>query len=97
VGVRDSTGLAFALRGVTLDVPAGAKIGIVGRTGAGKSSLIMALFRLAPPDAGAVRIDGVDACPDVSHGVAIFRFNGIDCASHRSAFKVPRPQSRARC
>ena len=65
VGVRDSTGLAFALRGVTLDVPAGAKIGIVGRTGAGKSSLLAALLRLSEPERGAdgscgIVIDGTD-------------------------------------
>ena len=48
------------LKGVTFRCQAGEKVGIVGRTGAGKSSLIMALFRLARPDSGAVRIDGVD-------------------------------------
>lgn len=50
---------AFVLRDLQLSIKAEEKIGIVGRTGAGKSSLIQALFRLAELD-GAIRIDGVD-------------------------------------
>lgn len=48
------------LRGVDLDVPAGAVVGLFGRTGSGKSTLLGVLARLHNPPRGAVRIDGVD-------------------------------------
>jgi ATP-binding cassette, subfamily B, bacterial len=45
------------LRGFTLAVPGGQKVGLVGRSGAGKSTIIALLQRLYDPDAGEVRID----------------------------------------
>ncbi|KAH8065622.1 ATPase [Aureococcus anophagefferens] len=43
---------APALRGVSFAVDGGERLGVCGRTGAGKSSLVAALFRLAEPGGG---------------------------------------------
>jgi ABC-type multidrug transport system fused ATPase/permease subunit len=48
------------LRNLTMSVKAGEKIGIVGRTGAGKSSIMTALYRLVELSSGSISIDGVD-------------------------------------
>jgi ABC-type multidrug transport system fused ATPase/permease subunit len=50
----------YALDGVSFTVHAGAKVGVVGRTGAGKSSLMQVLFRLSSLESGSIRIDGTD-------------------------------------
>ncbi len=50
----------WALRDVNLDVPAGTTVALLGATGAGKSTLAGLVLRLYDPQAGSVRIDGVD-------------------------------------
>uniref|UniRef100_M4B260 Uncharacterized protein n=1 Tax=Hyaloperonospora arabidopsidis (strain Emoy2) TaxID=559515 RepID=M4B260_HYAAE len=60
VDLRYRPGLSRVLRGLTFTVNPKEKIGIVGRTGAGKSSLIVGLMRLVELDAGSIKIDGVD-------------------------------------
>ena len=46
--------------GLTFNVRGGMKVGIAGRTGAGKSSLMIALFRIQEIEKGSVLIDGID-------------------------------------
>ncbi|KAI9164332.1 hypothetical protein H9P43_008161 [Blastocladiella emersonii ATCC 22665] len=56
---RYRPGLDLALRDVSFKVLPGEKVGIVGRTGSGKSTLTMALFRAIEAAAGSITIDGV--------------------------------------
>ena len=48
------------LKGVSLDVPAGTSLGIIGPTGAGKSTLAQLLPRFYDPDRGRITLDGID-------------------------------------
>ncbi|KAM6951720.1 ATP-binding cassette sub-family C member 3 isoform 1-T1 [Aplochiton taeniatus] len=57
--VRYREGLDLVLKNLTLSVKGGEKIGIVGRTGAGKSSMTLCLFRLLEAAGGEITIDGV--------------------------------------
>lgn len=68
-GIRDSVGFdevrfgygdRGVLNGVDLRIPRGALVALVGPSGAGKTTLVNLLPRFFDPDAGAVRIDGVD-------------------------------------
>lgn len=51
-------GLPMVLKGISIDVKGGEKVGVVGRTGAGKSSLMLALFRIVELNSGSITIDG---------------------------------------
>ncbi|XP_036428800.1 canalicular multispecific organic anion transporter 2 isoform X1 [Colossoma macropomum] len=57
--VRYREGLDLVLRNISLKVKGGEKIGIVGRTGAGKSSMTLCLFRLLEAAGGEITIDAV--------------------------------------
>jgi ABC-type multidrug transport system fused ATPase/permease subunit len=52
--------LGPTLKGLTASIKAGEKIGIVGRTGAGKSSIMVALYRIVELSRGRITIDDID-------------------------------------
>jgi ABC-type multidrug transport system fused ATPase/permease subunit len=62
VWVRYAPHLSWVLRDVSIEIPAGAHVGIVGRTGSGKSTLFQALFRFVEPERGRILIGGVEHC-----------------------------------
>lgn len=60
VTLRYLPSLPPALCDVTFNIPGGTQVGIVGRTGAGKSSILNALFRLSPICGGYIIVDNLD-------------------------------------
>lgn len=61
VGFKYSEEGPWVLKDISFEIPAGATLAIVGRTGAGKSTLVEMMARLFDPTAGTVKIDGHDA------------------------------------
>jgi len=59
VHLRYRPGTDLVLNGLTFDIEPGQKIGIVGRTGAGKSTLALALSRIIECEKGQIQIDGL--------------------------------------
>ncbi|KAL7412017.1 hypothetical protein BDY24DRAFT_117838 [Mrakia frigida] len=65
ISVRDlemkyAPDLPSVLHGVSFDIKAGEKIGLIGRTASGKSTLALALLRFTDPSSGSIFIDGID-------------------------------------
>nr|XP_048320178.1 ABC transporter C family member 13-like isoform X1 [Ziziphus jujuba var. spinosa] len=60
VTLRYMPSLPAALKDVTFTIEGGMQVGIIGRTGAGKSSVLNALFRLTPICGGCITVDGIN-------------------------------------
>ncbi|XP_061365513.1 ABC transporter C family member 4-like [Gastrolobium bilobum] len=58
--VRYRPNTPLVLKGITLSINGGEKIGVVGRTGSGKSTLIQVFFRLVEPSGGKIIVDSID-------------------------------------
>ena len=60
ISVRYRQNTPLVLKDLSFELPAGKKLGIVGRTGAGKSTISNVLSRIIEVESGNIEIDGVD-------------------------------------
>jgi ATP-binding cassette subfamily C (CFTR/MRP) protein 4 len=67
LNVRYRPGLPLSLRSLTFEIPGGSRVGVVGRTGCGKSTLVQSLIRLLEAEDGQIFIDSVvsGCCADM--------------------------------
>lgn len=109
---HSSAGAVPALEEINLDIPAGSVFGIIGRSGAGKSSLLRTINRLEQPTSGQVLVDGVDIGQLSESGLVQLRrrigmiFQHFNLLSAKTVFEnvalpltvagVPRAQITAR-
>ncbi|GHU13111.1 methionine import ATP-binding protein MetN 1 [Betaproteobacteria bacterium] len=70
---QSSAGKVSALEDISLDIQAGSIFGIIGRSGAGKSSLLRTINRLETPSSGRVWVDGVDVAALDENGLVALR------------------------
>ncbi len=73
VDVHKRFGRRVVLDGISLEVPAGGRLGIIGPAAAGKSVLLKVISGLLRPDGGAVAIDGKDVANLSEEGLAPVR------------------------
>ena len=76
-GLRCGRGDAEVLRGLDLDIGAGEVVAVLGRSGAGKSTMVAALAGLLRASAGAVLIDGVAVEGPGSERGVVFQQHGL--------------------
>ncbi len=86
------------LTGVTLGIPHGRRIALVGESGAGKSTLVNLMVRFCDPDSGAIRIGGVDIRSLSEAGlrramVVVSQDSYLFCATIRENLLIGRPQA----
>ncbi|MBU6499105.1 MAG: ATP-binding cassette domain-containing protein [Rhodospirillales bacterium] len=75
--VPSAAGPVNILRGIDLDIEAGAAVGLVGPSGSGKTSLLMVLAGLERASAGSVRLDGEELVGQGEDALARLRRNRI--------------------
>jgi putative ABC transport system ATP-binding protein len=71
--LASAAGPVHILRGVDLDVPAGAAVSVVGPSGSGKSSLLALIGGIERATRGRVAVDGIDLASLDEDGLALFR------------------------
>jgi oligopeptide/dipeptide ABC transporter ATP-binding protein len=83
-----------AIDGVSLDVPQGKTVGLVGESGCGKTTLGRVALRLLPPDAGRIRFEG----KDITHlsGEALRRTRRMMQITFQDPYSSLNPRMRVR-